>query len=89
MIQLAKEKADLVILIAFPHLAAVSETASITKQVKAFAEKHGIPVLDLAPVAAQWPSAKLVVSNIDSHPSRDFHALVAKLLADKLRLLIK
>ena len=72
-------EADLVVVL-FPFLPRVEETAPITAKVAGAFEAMGVEVLDLAPVFAGRSPSDLIVHSMDAHPNARVHREVAELL---------
>lgn len=75
----ADRGANLVVLV-FPHLSAVSQSAEVTSKVAAAFTERGIEAIDLTPRFENWKTSDLIVNRSDAHPSEKVHRDIAELL---------
>ncbi len=78
-----------IIAVIFPMLNAIEQTAPITATVAETLQNEGIETIDLAPVLKGRPASELVVSPYDAHPSKELHAEVGKMLAERIQQPVK
>ena len=71
--------ADLVVVV-FPFLLRVEETAPITAKVSAVFERMGVTVIDLAPIFSGRDPSELIVHSMDAHPNERVHREVAEVI---------
>jgi len=68
------------VVVVFPYLDDLPGTKALSGQVAAFFRDRGVPVIDMGEELADEDPRDLVVSAIDSHPSRAVHARAAGLV---------
>ncbi len=73
----AAEQIPLVVVI-FPHLAAVDETQFLVEPVAELFRAHNVPVLDVSELLADREPATTTVNAVDAHPNETIHREVAK-----------
>ena len=66
--------------VAFPFLPRVEDTAPITAKVSAAFERMGVKAFDLAPIFAGRDPSELIVHSMDAHPNERVHREVAELI---------
>lgn len=75
-----KQKSDLVVVI-FPYLKFLNDSGPILKvaeRVEQFLNSRGVPVINLAPILAPYPSDQLVANSHDQHASELVHQIVGE-----------
>jgi len=83
----AKSEHIPLIVVAFPAMNHITESQVVTQKVLDLYRQQGVPTLDVAPLIADIPTADLLASPVDPHPSEKVHALVADALYEMIQKL--
>lgn len=85
MIDWAEARGIPMILLMWPHIAAIDGSQSAISKVTEVFTARGVDVVDMSPVLASQPVNQLVINRFDTHPSAFAHRLAADALEPVVR----
>jgi len=72
------------LVVVFPSMTNVEQSQVITKRIINLYQNKGVPTLEVADLIQGIPTAELIASPVDAHPSEQVHKLVAEALYEML-----
>ncbi len=81
----ARENDARLIVLAFPRLDRIAETAQVTDRVVRYFKGAGVTVIDLAPVFEKYHPSELMANLFDQHPNKFVHGVTAQILLDAIK----
>lgn len=85
MVQWAQGHDARLIVLLWPHLAAIEQSRPATERVRAFFESAGVQVIDMADLLAGRNTAELIVNRFDTHPGVLAHQIAAAALLEAIQ----